>query len=311
MKIKNIEIGNLFLAPMAGVSEVGFRSVCKLSGADLTYTEMVSCVALNYDNKKTKDLLITSEFEDKKAVQLFGHDENEFYKACQNKEIEKFDIIDLNFGCPAPKIVKNGDGSALLKDVPKIYKIVNSCVRATNKPISCKFRIGFGKNDDVSLDVARACYEAGASLLEVHGRTREQMYSGAVNLEAISKIKSSVGIPVVGNGDIKDIESYQKMLETGVDGVMIGRGALGDPNIFARLKGLKELDKLLLIEKHIQVLRQYFDERYVGATIKKHLLWYLGGGKFANDIKLKVATNENLDESFEIVKQYLKRSIKK
>ena len=144
MKIKNIEIGNLFLAPMAGVSEVGFRSVCKLSGADLTYTEMVSCVALNYDNKKTKDLLITSEFEDKKAVQFFGHDENEFYKACQNKEIEKFDIIDLNFGCPAPKIVKNGDGSALLKDVPKIYKIVNSCVRATNKPISCKFSKDLG-----------------------------------------------------------------------------------------------------------------------------------------------------------------------
>ncbi|MBO7527169.1 MAG: tRNA-dihydrouridine synthase [Clostridia bacterium] len=304
MKCGDIEIGNILLAPMAGVSEVGFREVCKLAGADLTCTEMVNAVALNHDSAKTKDLLITSSLENVKSVQIFGHDALEMAKAVTNSCLSKFDIIDINFGCPAPKIVNNGDGSALLKDVNKIYKIVSACKNSTNKPISCKFRKGFGAGDNVSKDVARACEDAGASMLTIHGRTRAQMYSGVVDLEAIACVKSVVKIPVIGNGDITDFNSYNKMLSTGVDGVMIGRGALGNPNIFASLKNKAPIDKMELIERHIRVLREFFDERFVSATMRKHLLWYIAGEPNVNKIKLDVATKD-LNQAIEIVRSFL------
>lgn len=305
MKCDNKEIGDLFLAPMAGVSEVGFRTVCKMAGADLTCTEMVNSVAINHNSKKTLDLLKTSQIENIKVVQIFGHDEQEMAKVCQNKELQKFDIIDINFGCPAPKIVNNGDGSALLKDINKIYKIVSSCVKSTNKPITCKFRKGFNASDDVSVEVARACEEAGAKILTIHGRTRAQMYSGSVDLDAIAKVKSLVKIPVVGNGDVFDENSYNKMKSTGVDGVMVARGALGNPNIFAKLKNIQPKDKIQLIQEHIKTLRKFYDERYVSATMKKHLLWYISGEPNANKIKLSVATNKSLDDAFNMIKDLI------
>ena len=304
MKCGNIEVGDVFLAPMAGVSEVGFRKVCKMAGADLTCTEMVNAVALNHNSEKTKDLLITSSLENVNMVQIFGHDALEMAKACTNSELDKFDIIDINFGCPAPKIVSNGDGSALLKDIKKIYEIVSACKNATNKPISCKFRKGFGAGDNVSKDVARACEDAGASMLTIHGRTRAQMYSGKVDLEAIAGVKSVVKIPVVGNGDVVDVLSYNQMLSTGVDAVMIGRGALGNPNIFAQIKNRQMIDKMEMIETHIKTLREHFDERFVSATMRKHLLWYIAGEPNANKIKLDVATKD-LNQAIEIVRSFL------
>lgn len=302
MKIDNLEIGNIFLAPMAGVTDVGFRSVCKMAGADLTYTEMVNATALLHESEKTKDLLITTEIETPKVVQIFGHNAEDMAKVCTSPHLDKFDIIDINFGCPAPKIVKNGDGSALLKDLPRISKIVSSCVKASKKPISCKFRMGFDEENIVAVQMAKLCEECGAKMLTIHGRTREQMYSGKVDLETIAKVKQSVNVPVIGNGDVFDVNSYKDMLSTGVDGVMIARGALGNPNLFAKIKNISPQNEYNLILKHIEILREHFDEKFVSATMRKHLLWYISGKKDANRIKLQVATSPSIDKSLELIK---------
>ena len=291
---------------MAGVSEVGFRTVCKMAGADLTYTEMVNATALVHNSEKTKELLITSPIESPKAVQIFGHNAQDMAKVCSMELLDKFDIIDINFGCPAPKIVKNGDGSALLKNLNKVAELVRACVKATSKPISCKFRIGFSDGDNVALDMAKICEDEGAKIITVHGRTREQMYSGKVDLETIAKVKQNSNILVVGNGDVVDLQSYNQMKQTGVDAVMIGRGALGNPNIFADLKGIEKKDKLELIKTHIQILRKHYTENFVNATMRKHLLWYIAGERDASKYKLQIATAPTLEDSLKIVEQILK-----
>lgn len=305
MKIDGKEFGNIFLAPMAGVSEVGFRHVCKRAGADLTFTEMVSSKALSYDSEKTKELLITSYIEEPKAVQLFGHEPNVMADACKREDLQKFDLIDINFGCPAPKIVNNGDGSALLKDLKLLEKIVTSCVKASPKPISCKFRLGYNANDNVAVQVAKICENAGAKMLTVHGRTKSQGYSGNVDLQSIANVKASVKIPVIGNGDVVDEKSYHSMLSTGVDGVMIGRGALGNPNIFASIKGRESIDKFTLVQEHIRELSKYYSPRFINVTMRKHLLWYISGIKNATEIKQKIATCEDTDYALQLVKQLL------
>ncbi len=305
MKIQGKNLGTLFLAPMAGVSEIGFRTVCKMAGADLTYTEMVNSAGLVRNNQATKELLKTNILEQPKAVQIFGHNPQEMANACAMSELDQFDLIDINFGCPAPKIIKNGDGSALLKQPLLIKDIVERCVKATNKPISCKIRMGFNNGENCALEIAKICEESGAKLITVHGRTREQMYSGTVNLEAIAKVKANLKIPVVGNGDVVDFASYNQMKQTGVDAVMIGRGALGNPNIFAELKGQEPLNKLELVLKHIQILKQNFSESFVNATMKKHLLWYIAGVPGASKIKLQVATAKSIEESLQLIRQIL------
>lgn len=305
MKIDGKEFGNIFLAPMAGVSEVGFRHVCKMAGADLTFTEMVSSKALSYESEKTKELLITSDIESPKAVQLFGHEPDVMADVCKREDLQKFDLIDINFGCPAPKIVNNGDGSALLKDLKLLERIVTSCVKASPRPISCKFRLGYNANDNVAVQVAKICENSGAKMLTVHGRTKSQGYSGSVDLQSIAEVKASVKISVIGNGDVVDEKSYQNMLSTGVDGVMIGRGALGNPNIFASIKGLEPIDKFTLVQEHIQELRKYYSPRFINVTMRKHLLWYIGGIKNATEIKQKIATCEDTDYALQLVKQLL------
>jgi len=303
MKIDSKEFGDLFLAPMAGVTEVGFRHVCKLAGADLTYTEMVNSKALCYDNEKTKELLITSEIETPKAVQIFGHDPETMARACKLEYLDKFDLIDINFGCPAPKIVGNNDGSALLKDLPLLKKIVEECVKATDKPISCKFRKGYFAEDNIACEVAKVCEDAGAKLITIHGRTKNQMYSGCVDLETIAKVKSSVKIPVVGNGDVTDLDSYNKMKSTGVDAVMIGRGALGNPNLFSIIKGKPCLNKLDLIKKHIEILRQHYQDRYINVIMRKHFLWYVAGEENAKNYKLDLANSPSIEASLELIEK--------
>jgi len=303
MKIDSKEFGDLFLAPMAGVTEVGFRHVCKLAGADLTYTEMVNSKALCYDNEKTKELLITSEIETPKAVQIFGHDPETMARACKLEYLDKFDLIDINFGCPAPKIVGNNDGSALLKDLPLLKKIVEECVKATDKPISCKFRKGYFAEDNIACEVAKVCEDAGAKLITIHGRTKNQMYSGCVDLETIAKVKSSVKIPVVGNGDVTDLDSYNKMKSTGVDAVMIGRGALGNPNLFSIIKGKPCLNKLDLIKKHIEILRQHYQDRYINVIMRKHFLWYVAGEENAKNYKLDLANSPSIEASLELLEK--------
>lgn len=300
MKIGNINFtSSIFLAPMAGVADASFRQLCYELGADLTYTEMVSVKALLHNNKKTFKLLKVYG-NTPTAVQLFGHDKEDFVKVIKSGNIDNFDIIDINMGCPAPKIVKNGDGSALLKNIDLAREIISACVNATDKPITVKFRIGFELDNNIAVEFAKMCEQAGASAICVHGRTREQFYSGKVDYETIKLVKSSVNIPVIGNGDITDIESYKKMLQTGVDGVMIGRGALGNPEIFAILKGKKYPDKLSIITRHIQLIKEH---NAVTPEVKKHLLWYLNGLKSTKDIKVQIVNN-NIKDAITLLEKY-------
>ncbi len=307
MKIKNVNIdGNLFLAPMAGVTDFAFRSIAREYGASFSYTEMVSAKALIYDNKKTKDLLITLDNEKPVGAQLFGSEESAFKEALKLEELEKFDIIDINMGCPAPKIVKNGDGSKLMTNFSKAREILNACVKAADKPITVKMRLGYDK--DVSLDFAKMLEENGASAITVHGRLREEFYSGHASLDAIARVKQSVKIPVIGNGDVVDEISLKRMLETGVDGVMIGRAALGKPYIFSELLGKSiKVDKFSILKKHIELLSKYYSKEYLSTYMKKHMLWYLKEEKGASKVKLEICQEKDLDKCLNILQEFFKK----
>lgn len=279
LKIKNVELkSNLILAPMAGLSDVAFRNMCLKFGAGLVCTEMVSAKALSYKNKKTEDLLITLDDEVPKAVQIFGHEPEVMAEAVKNPLLAKFDIIDINMGCPAPKIVKNGDGSALLKNFDLAKQIINACVNATDKPITVKFRIGFDEGENIAVDFARMCEKAGAAAITVHGRTTKQGYSGIVNNEAIKQVKQAVNIPVFANGNCETREDYENILKiTGADGIMIGRASLGSPEIFEEiLTGKKpDVNKFEQIKYHYETLMKFFPEKAVVLSMRTHLANYL------------------------------------
>ncbi len=312
MKIGNIELkNNLILAPMAGVTDVGFRSLALKYGADYAVGEMVSAKALKYNNKKTLDLLITAPNEKIKVAQIFGSDPKIMASIVASKHLEKFDIIDINMGCPAPKIVNNGDGSALMKDIDLAYQIVSSCVKATAKPITVKFRAGWNNNIN-AVEFAKMCEKAGASAITIHGRTREQFYAGVSDLNIIKQVKQAVSIPVIGNGDVVDKESYNKMLETGVDAVMIGRGALGNPEIFAILTNkYVEVNKLDDIKEHITLLKTYYPETLVTKEMRKHILWYLKGYHNCTDVKNQVVREKSLDNVLTILEQFFNENKKR
>ena len=281
VKIKNVELkSNLILAPMAGFTDLAFRSLCSGFGAGLTVTEMVSAKALSYKNKKTEELLFTLENENPKAVQIFGHEPEVMAEACRNSLLQKFDIIDINMGCPAPKIISNGDGSALLKDIDLARTIIEECTKATDKPITVKFRIGFYDDAIVAVEFAKMCEEAGAAAITVHGRTTKQGYSGEVNYEIIRKVKEAVSIPVFANGDCRNREDYERIMNiTKADGVMIGRAALGRPEIFKEINEniiLKE-NKFEQIKWHYEKMLEVYSERYVVLYMRSHIAQYLKG----------------------------------
>ena len=310
MKIKDIEFkNNILLAPMAGVTDVAFRSICIELGADAGVSEMVSAKALHYDNDKTKDLLITAPNEAIKIVQIFGHEPAVMAEVCASSELSKFDIIDINMGCPAPKIVNNGDGSSLMKDIELARRIITACVNSTDKPVTIKFRSGFDKENINAIEFAKMCESAGASAITIHGRTRDQMYSGKVDLDIIKKVKESVNIPVIASGDIVDKESYLHTLDyTNCDAVMIGRGSLGNPFIFSELIDEKnDFTKIEIIKKHVELLRKYYPENFINGHIRKHFLWYLKGEKNASEIKLQVSTEPSIDRVLEIIENFLKK----
>lgn len=311
MKIKNIEFkNNLLLAPMAGVTDVAFRSICVDMGADAGVSEMISAKALKYENKKTEDLLITAPNEKIKIVQIFGNDPDIMAEICASKYLEKFDIIDINMGCPAPKIVNNKEGSFLLTDMPLAKKIIESCVSATSKPITVKFRSGFDDKHINAIEFAKMCESAGASAITIHGRTRTQMYSGSVDLDIIKKVKESVNIPVIASGDVVDKDSYLKTINyTGCDAVMIGRGALGRPNVFAEIVDNENVpSKMEIIKKHIDMLKKYYPNSFISGHIRKHLLWYLKGEKNASQIKTFVCTEPNLDVVLKTLEDFFANS---
>ena len=306
MKIGNIEFEkNLFLAPMAGVSDVGFRSVCADFGAEGCFSEMLSSRAMLHNPQKTVLMTITAPNEKVKIGQIFGHESEIMAQSIKNPLLDKYDIIDINMGCPAPKIVKNGEGCALMSDILLAEKIIKSCVKVSDRPISVKFRLG--KDKDISLEFGKMCQEAGARFVTLHARTLEQGYSGKANYDAIAKLSQSLSIPVIGNGDVVDEESYQNMLKTGASGVMIGRGAQGKPWIFQEIYGNKfKGDKFEVVKKHLTILRKYYDEQWLKLYMRKHFLWYSAEQKGASEKRMVLATTQNLEESLEILKQLLK-----
>ncbi len=307
MKIGNVTTtSDIFLAPMAGVTDVGFRKLCKDMGAGLTYTEMISVKGLYYNNLKTRSLLQISPTEQPVAVQLFGSDPEIFKRVVQDGYLDAFDIIDINMGCPAPKITKNGDGSSLLKNISLARDIICACVNNTTKPVTVKFRMGYDEGENIAVPFAKMCEQAGASAICIHPRTREQFYSGKADWQVIKDVKQAVSIPVIANGDVVDIDSYNEILKTGCDAVMIGRGALGNPEIFAKLLGKKtNKTKLDFIQEHLQILsQQYKDEKTLVTNFRKHLLWYVASYKNATQIKIKLMQLETIDQIMQTLKEF-------
>ncbi len=293
---------------MADYTDFAFRSICKDMGAALTISEMVSAKALMYNNIKTLELLETAENETPKAVQIFGSDPEIMAMACKNEALAKFDIIDINMGCPAPKVVKNGEGSALMKTPELARKIIKACVNATDKPITVKFRTGWDDDNINAVEFAKMCEEAGASMITVHGRTRQQFYTGMADYDIIKAVKEAVSIPVVGNGDIINKESYEHMIShTGVDAVMIGRGSIGNPWIFAEILGLDiKKDKLAVVKKQIRLLQEAGKaERYINLSMRKHMAQYLKGEHNASEYKNRIFKMEKLADVINLLDEAL------
>ena len=279
IKIGNVELdNNVLLAPMAGITDRPFRVVCEEFGPGLVCTEMVSSKGLFYDDKKT-DLLLNMKDEKRPvAVQIFGNDVEAMKYAA--KYVSEFaDIIDINMGCPAPKVVKNGDGSKLLLNLPLVEEIVTEVVKVSKVPVTIKMRKGWDSEHVVAVEAAKIIERAGASAITIHGRTRDEFYSGEADWDIIKKVKQSVNIPVIGNGDVKSKEDALKMFETtGVDGIMIGRAALGNPWIFNEIINNEKIEvsneeKLRVILKHIDLEVEEKGELTAVREMRKHISW--------------------------------------
>ena len=323
VKIGNIEIkGKTVMAPMAGISNSAYRTICKDMGCSLIYAEMVSDKAIYYNNAKTIDMLYMTDYERPIAQQIFGSDKESFVTAAKYIEKEmKPDIIDINMGCPVPKIaVKSQAGSALLKNPKKIKDIVSSVVNAVSCPVTVKIRSGWDSNNINAVEVAKIIEEAGASAITIHPRTRAQGYSGSADWTIIKKIKEVVSIPVIGNGDIKNCFDAKKMIdETGCDLVMVGRGCLGNPWIFKEINTYLEKGKVLdkptpeekidMCLKHFDLLLKTLNKNQAVLEIRSHIAWYLKGIEGSKEIKDKVFKTRNEEEIRNILLEYKNKVI--
>ena len=287
MQIKPVQIGsvtvhnNVFLAPLAGYTNYPFRRLCKTYGAGLCYTEMVSAKGLKYGSENTEALLYTDEHEGMAAAQIFGNDPEILRAACENEKLAPFPIVDINMGCPVPKIYKNGEGSALLENPALAEKIVRECVKS-GKIITVKFRIGIDAAHIVTADFAKRMENAGASLITVHGRTKDKVYAGEVQYKEIESAKKAVQIPVIANGGVfSDADADKLLNETGADGVMVARAALFDPQIFCDLTGKARESKLQTFEKQLKWTQQVCDERFTTVFMRKMAAFYVKGERGA------------------------------
>lgn len=316
-KIGNITLKNqVVLAPMAGISNSAYRTIIKDMGCGLIYAEMVSDKAIYYGNKKTIDLLYMTDYERPIAQQIFGSDKKSFVIAAQYiYKTMKPDIIDINMGCPVPKVALRAQaGSALLKDPKKVYEIVAAVVASVPIPVTVKIRSGWDQEHINAVEIAKEIERAGASAIAVHGRTRSQGYSGKVDLEIIRKVKESVSIPVIGNGDIKTAQDAKKMLEqTGCDAVMIGRGVLGNPwlikECIAYLESGILLDpptkeeKINMLLHHFELLLKTKGEKLALLEIRSHAAWYLKGIPNTTTLKNNIMKSTTKEEFWNLLKE--------
>lgn len=299
----------LILAPMAGVTDKAFRELCVSFGADMTVSEMASSKALTFNDRKTAHLLSVSEAERPCGIQIFGDDPETMAEGAKRAMAFEPDWIDINMGCPAPKVASNGGGSSLMKNPDLAAKIVEAVAKAVSADVTVKMRTGWDKESVNAPLLARLCESAGAKAVTVHGRTKEQMYADPIDYATIAEVKNAVSIPVIGNGNIKDAESAKQMLEkTGCDALMIGRGALGRPWVFTQIKAsLSEdksvpdpsiVDRISVLKKHIEMICRYKGEEVGMREARKHAAWYVKGIRGAAKYRNTISTLRRIDDLY-------------
>ena len=315
MKIGNVTLkNNIILAPMAGVTDLPFRFLCKKQGAGLVCMEMVSAKAILYRNRNTAELMRTLPEEAPVSLQLFGSNPKIMGEIAAHIQEHPFDILDINMGCPVPKVVNNGEGSALMREPKLAEEIIRRVVKASEKPVTVKIRKGFDEAHVNAVEMAMRAEEAGAAAIAVHGRTRDQFYAGAADWEIIARVKEAVGIPVIGNGDADSAERAEKMLrETGCDGVMIGRGARGNPWIFREIVSYLETgrkpekptaqERCACILEHAGLMRRYKGEYTAVREMRKHVSWYTFGWPHAAKLRGRINTVESMEELEKLVRE--------